>query len=213
MYRDSAQPSSEELTTKQLSNEDARTALDKALAELCEIYKCALTETLSEIWEKALSGFTQGMVERGLRATLRNHEDFMPTPAQFRKYYRADAEAENFAGIGREHYPEVSPDERAEALEYSERLKETLAKKDEELKAVYNPPRFDPVSSEAFEGQLERYRVWLAERVEQDRSDKAVGRLPIPRSEAERLAMFLSLPQQERRRLARSKEWTKVRTT
>jgi len=133
----------------------------------------------------------------------------MPTSAAVLKAHEElCGSGQEYLGVPQIDYPPVTQEEREAALIFSRELKVVLLKKSKEFTSSFSVP------TETFniDEYLANYRKWLEQRVEQDERDRANGLAPVPRSECERLAVYMSLPALERRRIARKGEWTKLNT-
>lgn len=80
-----ARPSSGKRKTAKFSNEFLG-IIQKILAKFCKTYGGTLDEELAIIWRDSLRDLTVEAIKIGAVETLRVHENFMPTPAQFRTY-------------------------------------------------------------------------------------------------------------------------------
>lgn len=161
---------------------------------------------------EALDDLTPEQLEIGCREATRTAEQF-PKPGHIHAALYAVGWDEQRRE--RPSYLDESPisaEEREQALKSSEAMRAVLLKKDRELRVVSNPSIQDPVTLAALDAQIERYREWLKQQIEQDKTERAKGLDPLPRAELERLAMYLSRPTAERRKLARSREWTRINT-
>lgn len=125
---------------------------------------------------------------------------FRPTPAEIREQAELIAE-ECFHGTA-VRYPEISQEEREAALEYSQKLKEILEPKEKPEREIWIPP-----AAPDQEYDLSGYENWLQEKIKQDEKDRQSGLSPVARSKEELEAMFMSIPLEVRRRMAKEKEW------
>jgi hypothetical protein len=160
---------------------------------------------------EALDDLTPNELEIGCREATRKAEQF-PKPGHIRAaLYAVGTDEQRHERPSYLDEPPLSAEEREEAVKFSQAFRELMAEKDAEMQAA----KAEIVAEDNFydiEGHLAAYREWLEAQVAQDDADRMNGLLPIPRSEAERLAMYLSLPLVERKRIAKNGEWTKLLT-
>jgi hypothetical protein len=78
-------PKDEEKTTSE-SQQSFYESILAMLTRMCEIYRSEMTAELAATWSESLKGMSPELMKVGLKRTLRMHEDFLPTPAQFLKY-------------------------------------------------------------------------------------------------------------------------------
>lgn len=160
---------------------------------------------------EALDDLTPAQLEIGCREATRKAEQF-PKPGHIRTaLYSFGSDEQRHERPSYLDEPSISAEEREEAVRFSQAFRKTMAEKDAEMHAV-KPAILLENNLYDIEEQLSAYREWLEAQVRQDHSDRENGLSPISRSQAERLAMYLSLPVVERRRIAKSGEWTKLLT-
>lgn len=182
--------------------------LSKRLAMLSELYRTQLTELQVLGYTESLVDVKPKFLDMGFALAFKKYK-FIPTPAEIIEQSEIAAERD---AINRESetYPPVTQEDRDAGLEFSAKLKELLDRKDEP--SPQPAVEFESTGSVRSEELLQKYREWLAEASKSDKLDRANGLSPVPRYEAERLAMYMALPVEARRKLARSGEWTKLNT-
>lgn len=160
---------------------------------------------------EALDDFTPGQLEIGCKEATRRAEQF-PKPGHIRSaFYAVGWDEQRHERPAYLDDPPLSAEEREEGARYSQAFRELLAEKDAEMAAAKKELLAEQ-STYNIDEHLKAYKKWLQEQVARDIADQEAGLSPIPRSEVERLAMYLSLPLVERRRMAKSGEWTKLLT-
>ena len=164
---------------------------------------------------EALDDLTPEQLELGCREATRHAEQF-PKPGHIRKAWcESGFDEQRHERPAYLDEPRMSPEEREEAARYSQAMRELLAEKQREydremaaVKAEFSAPSdfYD------IEGKLTLYREWLEKEAQHDAKERADGMSPVPRSQAERLAIYLTVPLVERQRRAKRGEWTKLLT-
>src|SRR6266404_1972145 len=185
--------------------------LKRNLAVFAEHYRQPISELSTIAYRDDLADLTPAELEAAC-IHARKTSEFMPTSAAVLKAHEelCGSGQEEYLGVPQIDYPPVTQEERDAALEYSEKLKETLVKMEEE---TWKPsPSIPQASRSYFEIYRPAYLTWLKKEQENDDMASAQGLSPLPRSKEERLAMFYNLPLQERKRLRRKAEWTKLST-
>lgn len=160
---------------------------------------------------EALDDLTPGQLEIGCREATRKAEQF-PKPGHIRSaLYAAGVDEQRHE---RPKYLDETPltaEEREEAASFSKAYRELLAEKQAEM----NTAKAEILTENSLydiEEQLTAYREWLESEADKDNADRKAGLSPVPRSQAERMALYLSTPLEERKRIAKSGEWTKLLT-
>jgi hypothetical protein len=180
--------------------------LKKHLAMFGELYRQRVSDLAIAAYAQDLMGLTPQQLDAACLQARRTSE-FMPTSATI---LRCVPKQDNtFLGPAQIEYPPVTDDDRKAGEEFSAKLRETLTKMEElsaESKLLLAPVPLSP----QFPVYHEAYLLWLKEQHEKDLQAEALGLSPLPRSEDERLAIFYNLPVQERNRLRRKAEWTKL---
>lgn len=187
------------------------TALKKWLKRFAETYQkgAPLSSPQTEAYRIALCDLTASQVEDACLKVLRDWRfAVMPPPGFIRECIATDQT--KYLGPPQEKYPEVTPEDREGAEEYSQALRKVLNTKEKALRPVTIESK--SIDSAQLDEMLRKYREWLTTQCERDKFDESIGLSPLPRYEAERLAIFLALPAETRRRMARSGEWKKLRT-
>jgi hypothetical protein len=182
--------------------------LKRWLAVFSEHYRQPISKVSAVAYGEALCDLTPGQLDMACREAMRTSE-FMPVAATIRNALENMDSGEQFLGPRQENYPPVTDEDRAEGVKFFEAFREMVEKKEADIntaKAVI----LAEDSTYNIEEQLTAYKKWLEEQVEQDGRDRANGLSPLLRTQAERLAMYMSLPLIERRRIAKSGEWTKL---
>lgn len=160
---------------------------------------------------EALDDLTPEQLEIGCREATRKAEQF-PKPGHIRSaLYAAGVDEQRHERPKYLDEAPLTPEEREEAATFSRAYRELL----EEKQAEMDTAKVQILAENNLydiEEQLAAYRKWLEAQVNQDSAERANGLSPIPRSETERLAMYMSLPLAERKRIAKSGEWTKTLT-
>jgi hypothetical protein len=160
---------------------------------------------------EALDDLTPGQLEIGCRAATRKAEQF-PKPGHIRSaLYAAGSDEQRHERPGYLDETPLTAEEREEAATYSQAFREMLAEKEAELDAA-KAVILEESSRYDIDEQLTAYREWLESEAAKDDRLRASGQSPLPRSQAERLAMYMNLPLAERKRIAKSGEWTKILT-
>lgn len=160
---------------------------------------------------EALDDLTPGQLEIGCREATRTAEQF-PKPGHIRSaLYAAGVDEQRHE---RPKYLDEKPltaEEREEAAAYSKAYRELLAEKEAEMDTAKVEILADS-SLFNIDEQLADYQKWLEAEAERDSADRKAGLSPVPRSQAERMAIYLATPLEERKRIAKSGEWTKLLT-
>lgn len=160
---------------------------------------------------EALDDLTPGQLELGCREATRKAEQF-PKPGHIRSaLYAAGVDEQRHERPKYLDEPPLTDEEREEAISYSRAFREMLAAKDAEMNTAKSAILAENNLYD-IEEQLTAYREWLEAEALRDTSDRVNGLSPVPRSQAERLAIYMSLPLAERKRIAKSGEWTKLTT-
>lgn len=187
--------------------------LRKWLAQFQSVFQNnEITELQVRTYAEQLRNLTPEQLDHACFVALAKVSKF-PAPADILDAFRELKETV-LSGPGRPAYldepPPLTAEQREEALKLSAKLKETLAQKERELKH-FNPPKgeitFDPSAAEE---AIARYRIWLEEQSLLDKAYKDRGLPPLPRSHVERLAIFMSLPKEERDRLTHKADWAEI---
>lgn len=158
---------------------------------------------------EALDDLTPDELDIGCREATRTAEQF-PKPGHIRSaLYTCFHGAQRLERPAYLDEPPTSAEDRAAGEEFSRALKKTLAKKDTEMNSS---PTWPVHSSTNIDKQLAEYQTWLEAQAAKEAADRKAGFSPdwSPRTEVERLAIYLSLPWSERRRIAKSGEWIKL---
>lgn len=159
-----------------------------------------------EISDLAMVGYIEGLkdlnatqIENACQRTLRE-VDHMPSVAHIRSRVY-----DSFISTRPEYLdsPPISEEERAEALAYSDKFKETLVSLDssDSPYEVFN-------GSFQHDKNMENYQKWVQETIENENLEMKQGCTPVPRSKEEQEALLRGKPLEERRRI----KWTKLRT-
>ena len=198
-----AKPStqSEEIQASQPSEELVK-AICKWVGLLSEHFRVEISEAAMVGYIEGLKDLKSEQLQFCCERTLKELS-WMPKVADIRERLY-DTNAHN-----RPDYLDEEPlseEERTAASVFSQKLKETLIKMDEESR---RPVPRQEISS-YFPIYHEAYLLWLKEQELLDEQTRMAGGTPIPRSNEERLAIFYNLPLAERKRLRRKAEWTKV---
>ena len=189
----------------------ARQQYEESVKAICRWVQVFSEHFQREVSDLATMAYIEGLkdlrpdqIQFCCEKTLRE-VDRMPTVAHIRQRFYGEPQTERPEYLDQ---PPASEEEREAALEYSNKLKETLAHLDDEERRPL--PKFTPVTSPAFMAFHEAYVQWLNDEELKDEMLRKAGQTPLPRSEEERLAIFYNLPLSERNRLRRKAEWTKV---
>lgn len=170
-----------------------------------------ITKLQVATYTEALDDLTPEQLEIGCREATRKAEQF-PKPGHIRSaLYAAGVDEQRHERPKYLDEAPLTPEEREEAATFSKAYRELL----EEKRAEMDTAKVQILAENNLydiEEQLAAYRKWLEAQVNQDSAERANGLSPIPRSETERLAMYMSLPLAERKRIAKSGEWTKTLT-
>lgn len=170
-----------------------------------------ITKLQVATYTEALDDLTPGQVEIGCREATRKAEQF-PKPGHIRTaLYAAGVDEQRHERPKYLDEAPLSAEEREEAAMFSKAYRELLAEKRVEMNTAKEEILAES-SLYNIDEQLAKYQEWLQAEAARDDRDRESGLSPIPRSQAERLAMYLTLPLAERKRIAKSGEWTKLST-
>lgn len=177
--------------------------LKKHLAIFGEHYRQPISELSVAVYADDLKRLTAEQLDAACIEARRTSE-FMPVSAAILTAHKElqKSGADEYLGPRQIEYPPISKEEREAIIrdveaQQAKRQAEQPEKKPE-------PPHIPPfVPSAAFLGQRDKYREWLREQAELDRLEYAAGISPMARSDAERAAMFWTLPNAERKRIRR----------
>lgn len=160
---------------------------------------------------EALDDLTPAQLEIGCKEATRTAEQF-PKPGHIRAaLYSVGFDEQRHERPSYLDEPPISAEEREEAVRFSQAFRGMMAEKDAEMETA----KAEILAEGNFydiEEQLTAYKEWLENQARLDDADRAKGLSPIPRSQVERLAIYMNLPLEERKRIAKSGEWTKLLT-